>query len=265
MQLYHHPYSMDSQKVRLALEEKGIDYTSYHVNPLTGKNLNPSFFRKNPSAKLPVFQNGSHVIFCTIDIIQYIERLTMSLSGEQTPISSEIAEWIHKIENWNPKIFTLSKIPSKYRIFVSKFIRRVVITRMGESPDLASLYHVKLREAYQTEDKLKNSEMLKQSEDELNALLDEAESKLETSSYLAGEEFSLADIMFVPVLVRISLLGLEEEFFGTRPRVLEYYKVVKKRPSYRVVVGKYFEGWRKYRAFFKTTCFLLVRNVFRKY
>lgn len=70
MQLYHHPYSLDSQKVRLALEEKGIDYTSYHVNPLTGKNMESKFFRMNPSAKLPVFQNGGHIIFETIAIIQ---------------------------------------------------------------------------------------------------------------------------------------------------------------------------------------------------
>jgi hypothetical protein len=72
MQLYHHPYSLDSQKVRTALEEKGIDYTSYHVNPLTGKNMNVDFFRMNPSAKLPVFKNGAHVIFRAIDIIQYV-------------------------------------------------------------------------------------------------------------------------------------------------------------------------------------------------
>lgn len=70
MQLYHHPYSLDSQKVRLALEEKGIDYTSYHVNPITGKNMDSSFFTMNPSGELPVFKNGAHVIFNTIEIIQ---------------------------------------------------------------------------------------------------------------------------------------------------------------------------------------------------
>lgn len=72
MQLYHHPFSLDSQKVRLVLEEKNIDYTSFHVNPITGKNFDSSFFRKNPSAKLPVFQNGSHIIYDTIEIIQYV-------------------------------------------------------------------------------------------------------------------------------------------------------------------------------------------------
>lgn len=72
MQLYHHPYSLDSQKVRLALEEKGIDYTSHHVNPITGKNMDTLFFKMNPSAKLPIFQNGAHIIFDTIEIIQYV-------------------------------------------------------------------------------------------------------------------------------------------------------------------------------------------------
>lgn len=76
MQLYHHPYSLDSQKVRLALEERAIDYTSYHVNPITGKNMDVSFFRMNPTAKLPVFQNGSHIIFNTIEIIQYVSSFT---------------------------------------------------------------------------------------------------------------------------------------------------------------------------------------------
>lgn len=63
---------MDSQKVRLALEEKDVDYTSHHFNPLTGKNMDSFFFRMNPSAKLPVFQNGSHILCKTIDIIQYV-------------------------------------------------------------------------------------------------------------------------------------------------------------------------------------------------
>lgn len=75
MQLYHHPYSLDSQKVRLALEEKNIDYTSFHVNPVTGKNFDSNFFRMNPSAKLPVFQNGSVILYNTIEIIQYVLSL----------------------------------------------------------------------------------------------------------------------------------------------------------------------------------------------
>jgi glutathione S-transferase len=42
--------------------------------------MNATFFRMNPSAKLPVFQNGAHVIFRAIDIIQYGLHSTLGMS-----------------------------------------------------------------------------------------------------------------------------------------------------------------------------------------
>lgn len=96
MQLYHHPYSLDSQKVRLALEEKNIDYTSFHVNPITGKNFDSSFFRMNPSAKLPVFQNGSHILYDTIEIVQYVS-LSLFPKFISLSFSYFLGLWIQRI------------------------------------------------------------------------------------------------------------------------------------------------------------------------
>ncbi|PIA47570.1 hypothetical protein AQUCO_01400307v1 [Aquilegia coerulea] len=267
MQLYHHPYSLDSQKVRLALEEKGIDYTSYHVNPLTGKNMDSLFFRMNTTAKLPVFQNGAHILVDTIDIIEYIERIRILSSGFESDIvsNSDVKEWMEKIQGWNSKLFTLSHIPDKYRLFVSKFIRRVVIARMAQSPDLASVYHLKLKDAYMTEDKLKDPGALKESEEQLIQLLDEVESQLSETSYLVGGEFTMADVMLIPLLARIELLGLEDQYINCRPHIVEYLKVVKQRPSYKAVIGKYFSGWRKYKTLLKTWLFVCIRSVLRKY
>ncbi|KAJ6774178.1 GLUTATHIONE S-TRANSFERASE TCHQD [Salix purpurea] len=235
MQLYHHPYSLDSQKVRLALEEKGIDYTSNHVNPITGRNMDASFFRINQSARLPVFQNGSHIIFNTIEIIQYIERIAVvSLGGDDTFFSSrEVVEWMHKIQAWNPKYFTLSHVPEKYRISVSKFNRQVIIARMSESPELASAYHCKLKDAYETEDKLKNPLVLKRSKEHLVRLLDEVETKLKETAFLAGDEFSMADVMLIPVLARLVLLNVEDEYISSRPNIAEYWVLMQQRPSYK--------------------------------
>lgn len=266
MQLYHHPYSLDSQKVRLALEERGIDYTSYHVNPITGKNMDSSFFRMNPSGKLPVFQNGGHIIFNTIEIIQYIERIAaVSSGGDDIPISDRELQWMQKIQQWNPKFFTLSHVPDKYRFYVSKFIRRVVIARMAESPDLAGAYHRKLKEAYDTEDKLKNPEVLRRDKDHLIRLLDEVETKLNETAYLAGEEFSMADVMLIPVLARLTLLDLEDEYIRSRPNIAEYWDFVQQRPSYKKVIGKYFNGWKRYNTLLKTWCFVRLRSMLRRY
>ncbi|KAF9609762.1 hypothetical protein IFM89_018210 [Coptis chinensis] len=267
MQLYHHPYSLDSQKVRLALEERGIDYTSYHVNPITGKNMDSSFFRMNTTAKLPVFQNGAQIIVDTIDIIQYIERITLLTSGFQSDMGSnrEVEKWMHKIQGWNSKIFTLSHIPEKYRVFVSKFLRRVVIARMAESPDLASVYHLKLKDAYDTEDKLKDPDALKESEEQLVQLLDEVELQLNETYYLVGDEFTMADVMLIPLLARIELLGLEDDYIVRRPKIAEYWLLVKQRPSYKAVIGKYFSGWRKYKTLLKTWWFVSIRSLLKKY
>ncbi|CAL1362585.1 unnamed protein product [Linum trigynum] len=267
MQLYHHAFSVDSQKVRLALEEKGIDYTSNHVNPITAKNLDASFFRMNPSARLPVFQNGTHIIFDTIEIVQYIERIAFVSTGANDMAFSnmEVINWMKKIQQWNPKFFTLSCIPEKYRLPVSKFTRRVLIARMAESPDLASAYHRKLKETYETEEKLKTPDVVKRSREQLIRLLDEVESKLGETAYLAGEEFSLADVMLIPVLARLVLLNLGDEYIGTRPNVAEYWELVKQRPSYRKVIGKYFDGWRRYKTLMKTWCFVRFRSQFKVY
>ncbi|KAL3504288.1 hypothetical protein ACH5RR_034129 [Cinchona calisaya] len=267
MQLYHHPYSLDSQKVRLALEERGVDYTSHRVNPITGKNMDSFFFRMNPSAKLPVFQNGSHIIFDTIEIIKYIERIALVSSGgdDATLSSQEVMEWMNKIQEWDPNYFTLFHIPVKYRVFVSKFLRRVIIARMAESPDLASAYHRKLREAYETEEKLRNAEVLRRSEEHLARLLDEVETKLGETSYLIGEEFTLADVMLIPVLARLVLLNLEESYINSRPNLVEYWNMVKQRPSYKKVIGRYFDGWRRHNTLMRTWCFLQIRNMLQRY
>ncbi|KAL2339731.1 hypothetical protein Fmac_007671 [Flemingia macrophylla] len=267
MQLYHHPFDLDSQKVRLALEEKGIDYTSHHVNPITGKNLDSSFFKMNPGGRLPVFQNGSHIIYKTIDVIQYIERIAVFSSGCENISSSsrEVIEWMQKIQEWDPKYFSLFHIPEKYRTYVSKFLRRVVIARMSESPELAGAYHRKLKEAYQTEEKLKEEDVLRRSKEHLNGLLDEAERQLSETAYLAGQEFTMADVMLIPVLARLAVLDLENEYITCRPNVAEYWVLVQQRPSYKKVIGRYFDGWKRHKTLLKSWCFVRIRSLLKRY
>eukprot|EP01018_Ginkgo_biloba_P020922 Gb_27905 [translate_table: standard] len=264
MQLYHHPFSLDSQKVRFALEEKGIDYSSHHVNPLKARDLDLDFFRMNPTGKIPVFKNGVLVIFDTVSIIQYIDGINEPLGGNNVD-RNKMLEWLQRIDAWNPKLFTLSHIPEKYRLFFSRFKRQVVIARMAESPDLASKYHLKLHDAYATEEQLKDHDAVNQSKEQLINLLDEADNKLAETIFLCGAEFSMADAMFVPVLARIELLNLGNVYISSRPHLSEYWNCVKKRPSYGAVVGKYFSGWRKFRTFYSTYTAVRVRNLLRRY
>jgi len=95
MQLYHHPFSLDSQKVRLALEEKEVDYSSLRMNPLKARNLDLDFFRMSPSGKLPVFKNAELVIFDTLDIIWYIDSINTPLGGNDVD-REKMVGWMKK-------------------------------------------------------------------------------------------------------------------------------------------------------------------------
>lgn len=174
-------------------------------------------------------------------------------------------KWMQKIQEWDPKYFSLFHIPEKYCSYVSKFIRRVVIARMSESPELAGAYHRKLREAYQTDEKLKDPDVLRRSKEHLVRLLDEAERQLSETPYLAGEQFSMADVMLIPLLARLVLLDLEDEYITGRPNIAEYWFLVQQRPSYRKVIGKYFDGWRKHKTLLKTWCFVRIRSLLKRY
>lgn len=188
------------------------------------------------------------------------------MGSENVTLSSqEVIELMQRIQAWDPKYFTLFHIPEKYRLVVSKFIRRVVIARMAQSPDLAGSYHLKLDEVYETEDKLRDPDVLKQSKEQLAEMLDVVERKLNESTYVAGDEFTMADVVLIPVLARLVLLDLKDEYIGSRPNIAEYWNVVQQRPSYKKVIGKYFSGWRKYKTLLKTWCFVRARSVLRRY
>jgi hypothetical protein len=58
---------------------------------------------------------------------------------------------------------------------------------------------------------------------QLVGLLDEAEQQLATSPYLAGQAYSVADVIFTPVLFRLGMAGKTGEYLKPRPNVSEYY------------------------------------------
>lgn len=86
---------------------------------------------------------------------------------------------------------------------------------------------------------LKDPETLRRSEDHLEKILDEADEKVSQTAYLLGEEFTLADIVLVPLLSRLVLLNLKNKYVATRPHLAKYWNLVKKMPSYKKVQTQY--------------------------
>lgn len=264
MQLYHHAFSINSQKVRLALEEKGMDYISHSLNPIKGKDLNSELLNVNPDGNMPVFKNGNLVLTDPLSIVKFIDSMNEPLGGFD--VNKEIVQdWMQRIEEWHPKIFTLSHIPVKLRAYFGRFKRRVIIARMARNPSLASNFRAKLQRVYATEDMVKDTEAVEENRVQLERLLDMAEGQLESTQYLAGESFTMADVMFMPLLGWMELLSVDREYIHKRLCLSRYWATVKRRPSYYVVIGHYFGGLNKYKTFFTTSVNVGFRSLVRKY
>ena len=79
LMLYHHPLSVCSMKVRLALEEKGLPWSGRVIDIVQQQEqLDPWYVELNPKGVIPTLQvsNGStQVVTDSAEIIRFIASL----------------------------------------------------------------------------------------------------------------------------------------------------------------------------------------------
>ncbi|KAK3272666.1 Glutathione S-transferase U1 [Cymbomonas tetramitiformis] len=78
IELYHNALSFCSQKVRVCLAEKGIDYESNHIHLIKTEwheNCSSLYKEVNPAITVPVLVHHGHPIYESLSQIQYIETL----------------------------------------------------------------------------------------------------------------------------------------------------------------------------------------------
>ena len=73
LELYHNALSSCSQKVRLVLAEKGLDFESRDVNLVTGEQHAPDYVKLNPNHVVPTLVHDGRVLIESSLINEYLE------------------------------------------------------------------------------------------------------------------------------------------------------------------------------------------------
>jgi glutathione S-transferase len=246
LELYHHSESVCAQKVRLALAEKELEWVSHYVYLEKGEQHTPEFKKINPKEMFPVLIHDGKNIPKSAVICEYVDE---AFDGPALmPIDSYERS---RKRLWSKLVDEGLHYPSAYLISFIVAFRHMSLAHINTVEEIAEHLHTignpqshKIREQVLTQGI--DSRIFKDAIRSYDSTLAEMEKALSKQTWLAGNDFSLADVALAPYIHRLAdlkMLMLCEK----RPAVLDWYSRLKERPSWQTAIvewndQKYLDG-----------------------
>lgn len=199
LKLYDYPDCPFSQKVRVVLAEKDLEYEKIFVDLRKGEQKTPEFLRLNPYGKVPVLVDEEEIIFESTIINEYLEdEYPHPLL---LPEDSGARSRVRLLEDYCDNSFMPSTAVLLYELH-----------KPEEERDL---------------------QRLEQSRDEIRRCMAFVNEQLGSGEYLGGSQFTLADAAFAPRTILLNRLSVDlDPSLGAALAWIERLKV---RPSVRAL------------------------------
>jgi glutathione S-transferase len=233
IELWHATHSTCSQKVRLCLAEKRLPWQSHFVDLRRFQHLEPAFLALNPAAVVPVLRDDGRVIRESMVINEYLDDAypEPSLRPRGALERARMREWtlyVAEEPTWAVKVPSFQKNirPELAGRYTDEEIRAIA-ARMPNR-DTAERWVKAVREGFSAAE-------IQASLDRLARTLDRMALALAGAAWLAGEEYSLADVDMAPFVHRIA--ALEPKMLESRARVADWYARVRARPAFATAMN----------------------------
>ena len=234
MKLYHAPISTCSQKVRLVLAEKGLEYESEFIDLTRGDQFAAAYLEKNPNGVVPTLEDGGCVLIESTLINEYLED-----AYPQPTLRPAAPADVHKMRLWCKQVDALHPACGVQTYAIG--VRPGLLQRPAEEVDaLVSAIPDPVRRAARRSvvDHGVQAPEFRGAYAAHIATFDRAEQTLNQTPYLAGDAFSLADAAFLPYVLRIDHLGLTGLLEG-RTALGDWYDRVQARLAYQSAVAAF--------------------------
>lgn len=189
--LYAHPFSNNSMRAQLSLDEKGLAYEYVKVDLFAGEHRQPDFLAINPRGQVPTLVDGDATVYESVAIVHYLERRY----PEPSLIPADpkaMATCYRLIGEFNQKL-------DPKNLFGSVKFQRKRRAELGERIDVL-LKECRIWEEY-----------------------------VDEGPYFAGRSYSITDIIVLPFLgTIIDGLGLPITAY---PKLHAWYERCKARPE----------------------------------
>lgn len=226
LELYNAPQSTCSQKVRLCLWEKGVDYVDRPVNLKEREHVSPEYLALNPNGVVPTLVHDGTPIVDSSVIIEYLDEVfpEHSLTPADPKQRARMRAWMRYIE----EVPTVAiRYPSFNQVLV-KGLRALdpdAFAAMAAKNPLRKDFYMRMgQDGFPEADMRASLERLRQTLERMDAALADG-------PWLVGGGLTLADLCVVPTLDRMEDLGLAP-MWDDLPRVADWFARIKARPSY---------------------------------
>jgi glutathione S-transferase len=199
--IYGPAYSTFARTVRLALEEKDVDYDLVEVDLLAGATQTPEHLARQPFGKVPAFEHDGFALYETDAITRYVNEafpgadlVPADLKGR-----ARMAQAINIIGGY------------AYPCLIMQiFMQRAIMPMIGNPTDEGEI-----------------AAALPKAETALTAL----EQLIDGNPYLAGDRLSLADLLLIPIYDYIVQIPDGQKLLEATPNLRRWWDRVRSRPS----------------------------------
>ncbi|KAI8468425.1 MAG: glutathione S-transferase [Monoraphidium minutum] len=239
--LFNNPLAFNPAKARLALVEKRVPFAIKDINLFNGDSLKPDYLAVNPAGTVPSLADPAGKVLCTQsrEIVEWADAQGDGPLGGAGTDRAAVAVWVDKLDKWDGNLYVAGNSPGVAKLLASitAFKIRFAEARAKENPALADTYAKKIAGMKAAEAEGGDAAAVAANRSQLASLLDDGEAQLGKTPFLAGAEYTMADVMFSVVLFRTGTTGQTRELLSPRPNVSEYWTRMKARPSYQEVFG----------------------------
>ena len=235
LKLYHYDRSTAAQRVRLGLEEKGLEWESVIVDTAMGDaSQRPDNFHEfNPKGLIPLLDHDGFIIPESTLILEYLD----DVFRDHKSLSPSTAQGRARMKLWMRKIDDGIHVASRT---IGVCIVNRHFYKEAETKTIADYYKKMRDETRKSNDKINTelgleSPLLKPSIQAFKNLFIEMDNQLGEQAWLAGDKFSLADISLVVYLTRLTSFQMAPLWVEQR-HLSNWFDRIKNFKSYKKAV-----------------------------
>ena len=231
LELYFYENSVCSERVLMTLVEKGIDdWIGHHLDLFRGEEANPEYLKLNPKGQVPTLVHDGHVVRESSIICDYLDDLQPATPLKPVDLieRARMREWVKEADEAG---FQGVASLSFAAVFREKLSGKTEVERnqlWADQTDLLRTY----RQKSCFNEGLESPYAIIALAAWNNIFVALEKILCDQRNWIMGDQFTLADINFAPLIARLEAIGFLDLWLEHRPNSADWWRRLKMRTSF---------------------------------